>query len=159
MKTRKYAITRWCAVMVSAYALASAAMGQERKLTIEEAIDLALRANHGLKAATYQVAAEEQKRRIARSSYFPSITNESTLLHITDLQRVEVPDGAFGPGIPSSNVFLTQGTKTLETSGTMIAQPITQLIKIHEANKIAVADVGISQASLRKASTDVVFRV
>jgi outer membrane protein TolC len=41
----------------------------------------------------------------------------------------------------------------------MLAQPITQLIKIHEANKIAAADVGISQASLRKASTDVVFRV
>src|SRR5208337_4843755 len=78
MKTRKYAITRWCAVMVSAYALASAAMGQERKLTIEEAIDLALRANHGLKAATYQVAAEEQKRRIARSSYFPSMKKAST---------------------------------------------------------------------------------
>ena len=159
MKTRKYAITRWCAVMVSAYALASAAMGQERKLTIEEAIDLALRANHGLKAATYQVAAEEQKRRIARSSYFPSITNESTLLHITDLQRVEVPAGAFGPDIPSSNVFLTQGTKTLETSGTMIAQPITQLIKIHQANKIAAADVNLSRASLKKASTDVVFSV
>jgi outer membrane protein len=41
----------------------------------------------------------------------------------------------------------------------MIAQPITQLIKIHQQNKIAVADVNLSQASLKKASTDVVFRV
>jgi outer membrane protein TolC len=159
MKNLNRAILRWIAVMACACALVSAAQGQERRLTLEEAIDLALRANHGLKAATYQVAAEEQKRRIARSSYFPSITNESTLLHITDLQRVEVPAGAFGPGIPSSNDFLTQGTRTFETSGTMIAQPITQLIKIHQANKIAAADVNLSQASLKKASTDVVFRV
>lgn len=159
MKKLNRAILRWIAVMAWACAFVSAAQGQERRLSLQEAIDLALRANHGLKAATYQVAAEEQKRRIARSSYFPSITNESTLLHITDLQRVEVPAGAFGSGIPSSNVFLTQGTKTFETSGTMIAQPITQLIKIHQANKIAEADVNLSQASLKKASTDVVFRV
>ena len=159
MKKLNRAILRWIAVMACACALISSVQGQERRLSLQEAIDLALRANHGLRAATYQVAAEEQKRRIARSSYFPSITNESTLLHITDLQRVEVPAGAFGPGIPSSNIFLTQGTKTFETSGTMIAQPITQLIKIHQANKIAAADVNLSQASLQKASTDVVFRV
>jgi len=159
MKKLNCAILRWIAVMACACALITSVQGQERRLSLQEAIDLALRANHGLRAATYQVAAEEQKRRIARSSYFPSITNESTLLHITDLQRVEVPAGAFGPGIPSSNIFLTQGTKTFETSGTMIAQPITQLIKIHQANKIAAADVNLSQASLKKASTDVVFRV
>src|SRR5713226_4442645 len=159
MKHLTNAIVRWTAVVACACAVASGAMAQERRLTIQEAIDLALRANHSLRAASYEVAAEEQNRRIARSSYFPSITNESNLLHITDLQRVEVPAGAFGPGIPSSNVFLSQGTKTFETSGTMIAQPITQLIKIHQANKIAAADVNLSQASLKKASTDVVFRV
>jgi len=159
MKKQNYSIGRWTAVMVCVCAIASGALAQERRLTIQEAIDLALRTNHGLRAAAYEVAAEEQKRRIARSSYFPSITNETNVLHITDLQRVEVPAGAFGSGIPASNVFLTQGTQTFESSGTMIAQPITQLIKIHQANKIAVAEVNLSQASLKKASTDVVFRV
>ena len=41
----------------------------------------------------------------------------------------------------------------------MLAQPLTQLIKIHEANKIAAAEVGISEASLKKTSTDVVYTV
>lgn len=159
MNNLKSAIGRWTAVVACVCMLASGAMAQERRLTIQEAIDLALRANHSLRAASYQVAAEEQKRRIAKSNYFPSITNESNLLHITDLQRIEVPAGAFGSGIPASNDFLTQGTQTFESSGTMIAQPITQLIKIHQANKIAAADVNVSQASLKKASTDVVFRV
>ncbi len=164
VRKRIFGIARWTTAAVCTVALAYTAAGQERKLTLQEAIDLAKRQNHGLKAASFAVAAEQQKRRIAQSNYFPTITNESSLLHITDVERIEVPAGAFGviPGgvaIPASNTFLTQGTKTLETSGTMLAQPITQLIKIHEANKIAVADVGISQASLRKASTDVVFQV
>src|SRR5271168_2182754 len=116
MKTLNNAIGRWIPLMVGVCAMASGAMAQERRLTIQEAIDLALRANHGLRAASYGVAAEEQKRRIARSDYFPSITNESNLLHITDLQRIEVPPGTFGAGIPASNVFLTQGTKTFESS-------------------------------------------
>lgn len=159
MKNLENAIGRWTAVVACACAVASGAMAQERRLTIQEAIDLALRANHSLRAAFYQVSAEEQKRPIARSSYFPSITNESNLLHITDLQRVEVPAGAFGASIPASNIFLTQGTLTFESSGTMIAQPITQLIKIHQANKIAAADVNLSKAAFKNASTDVVFRV
>ena len=159
MKTLKHAVGRWIVVVACVCAVASATMAEERRLTIQEAIDLALRANHSLRAASYQVAAEEQKRRIAKSNYFPSITNDSNLLHITDLQRIEVPAGAFGSSIPTSNVFLIQGTQTFESSGTMIAQPITQLIKIHQANKIAAADVNLSQASLKKASTDVVFHV
>ncbi len=160
---------RWAIVLVSALALASAAVAQEpaaqvRKLTLQEAVDLALRQNHGLKASSFAVAAEQQKKRIAESSYFPILTNESSLLHITDVERIEVPPGAFGaiPGgaaIPASNVALTQGTNNLETSGTMIAQPLTQLIKIHQANKIAAADVKLSQATLKKSSTDVVFQV
>jgi outer membrane protein TolC len=159
MKNPKNAICRWTVVLACACGVASGAMAQERRLTIQEAIDLALHANHSLRAASYQVSAEEQKRRIARSSYFPSITNESNLLHITDLQRIEVPAGAFGASIPASNIFLTQGTQTFESSGTTIAQPITQLIKIHQGNKIAAADVNLSKAAFKKASTDVVFRV
>lgn len=164
MTKRNFAIARWAVVLACSLAVAAAAPGQERKLTLKEAIDLATRQNHTLKVASFALAAEQQKRRIAQSSYFPSITNESNFLHITDLQRIEVPTGAFGvipggPTIPASNVFLTQGNSTFETVGTMIAQPITQLIKIHDANKVAAADVGVSQANLRKATTDVVFKV
>jgi outer membrane protein TolC len=162
MKKRRYAIAQWTTVLACCFAMATAAAGQERKLTLQEAIDLATHQNHALKVASYALAAEQQKRRMAKSSYFPTITNESK--HITDLQRVEVPAGAFGviPGgatIPASDLFLTQGNSTFESSGTMLAQPITQLIKIHAANKAAVADVGISQAALRKTATSVVFKV
>jgi outer membrane protein TolC len=151
-------------ILIGSLLLVSTAGGQQRKLTLQEAIDLALRQNHSVKSAHCAVAAEQQKRRIAQSTYLPTITNDSNLVHISDLQRVEVPAGAFGtiPGgapIPASTLFLTQGTKTFETSGTMLSQPLTQLIKIHQADKIAAADVKTSEASLTRTSSDVVFRV
>jgi outer membrane protein TolC len=159
MRKQHFMFGVWAKAMICALVLASVAVGQERKLTLQEAIDLATRSNHEVKASTYAVAAERENRRQAKSSYYPSITNDSSLLHITDLQRVEVHANSFGPSIPSANLFLTQGTETFETSGTQIAQPITQLIKIHEANKIAVAEVHAAQASLKKTTDDVVFRV
>jgi outer membrane protein TolC len=41
----------------------------------------------------------------------------------------------------------------------MLAQPLTQLIKIHQADKTAAADVKASEASLIRATADVVYRV
>jgi outer membrane protein TolC len=135
-----------------------------RYITLQEAIDLAIRQNRAVKIAHYHVAAEQQKQRGAKSDYFPTVHNDSNALYITGLERIQVPPGAFGaiPGgalIPSSTVFLTQGEKAFQSSGTQLSQPITQLIKIHDANKIAEADVGISKASLRKTSTDVIYAV
>src|ERR1700722_8791839 len=151
-------------ILVSVLAFIHIANGQERKLNMQEAVDLALRQNHAVKIAHYRLEADRQKLRGARSTYYPRVTNESNFLHLSDLQRVEVPAGSLGsiPGgvnLPMSNVFLPQGKETLETSGTEIAQPLTQLIKIHDADKIAAADVRISASSLQATSTEVVFSV
>ena len=151
-------------ISIAALAVASACHGQERKIGLQEAIDLAVRQNHAVKIAHYEVAAQQEKKRNAYSDYFPNITNESNAIHITNLERIEVPPGTFGqvpggPLIPSTTTYLTQGNLDYQTSGTMLAQPITQLIKIHDANKIAEADLKTSEASERKAITEVVFKV
>jgi outer membrane protein len=149
---------------MAALAIASACHAQERKMGLQEATDLAVRQNHAVKMARYEIAAQQEKKRNAYSDYFPSITNESNAIHITNLERIEVPPGAFGavpggPLIPSATTYLTQGNLDYQTSGTMLAQPITQLIKIHDANKIADADLKTSEASERKTITDVVYKV
>jgi outer membrane protein TolC len=149
---------------IVALTIVSACHGQERKIRLQEAIDLAIQQNHAVKMAHYEVAAEKEKKRNAYSDYFPSITNESNAIHITNLERIEVPSGAFGavpggPLIPSATTYLTQGNLDYQTSGTMLAQPITQLIKIHDANKVAEADLRTSEASERKTITDVVYKV
>ena len=134
-----------------------------RHLTLTEAVHLAVSQNRALKIARLKVTENEQKKAGERSAYFPQITNQSNALHISELQNVGIPAGALGAVggalIPAQSVTLPQGQKTLVSSGTMIAQPLTQLIRIHKANRIAAAEVTASRDDLKKAENQVALQV
>jgi outer membrane protein TolC len=134
-----------------------------QRLTLTEAVNLAITHNRSLKIARLKVVENEQKRARQRSGYFPSITNQTNVLHVTDLQNVVIPAGALGTTAgslnPAQNIGLPQGQKTLFSSGTMISQPLTQLIRIHEANRIAAAEVAVSRDDLKKAENLVALQV
>lgn len=131
-----------------------------RQLTLPEAVDLALKQNRSLKLARLHVQDVAQSKVSARSQYFPTVRSESTLWHVTELERLLIPSNAFGAipggaGIPPHNILLDQGRETFETSGTSINQPITQLLRIRGANKAAEADVASSRSDEAKAEVDV----
>ena len=134
-----------------------------QRLTLTEAVHLAITHNRSLKIARLKVVENEQKKAGQRSAYFPSITNQTNALHVTDLQNIVIPAGALGTAAgllnPAQNVGLPQGQKTLFSSGTMISQPLTQLIRIHEANRIAAAEVAVSRDDLKKAENLVALHV
>ncbi len=134
-----------------------------RRLTLTDAVHLAISQNRALKIARLKVTENEHKKAAEHSAYFPAITNQSNALHVTDLQIVEVPVGIFGrvagTPIPSQNLIIPQGQLTFFSSGTMIAQPLTQLIRIHAANRIAAAEVAASRDDLKKAETQVALDV
>ena len=134
-----------------------------RRLTLTEAVHLAISQNLGLKIARLKVTESEQKKAGERSAYFPSITNQSNALHVTDLQNIGIPAGTLGTVAgslaPAQNVVLPQGQKTLFSSGTMISQPLTQLIRIHQANRIAAADVAVSKDDLKNSENQIALQV
>jgi outer membrane protein TolC len=134
-----------------------------RRLTLEEAVHLAVSQNRALKIARLKVDENQQKKAGDHSAYFPSITNQSNALHITELQNVIIPGGALGSVggrfIPPGDVNLQQGKLTFISSGTMIAQPLTQLIRIRQQNRIAAADVAISRDDVKKAENEVAVQV
>ena len=136
---------------------------ETRRLTLAEAVHLALTQNHTLKIARLKIIENEQKKAGQRSAYFPTIKNESNILHVTELQGIAIPAGAFGSAggalVPGRTVNLPQGQRTLFSSGTQLSQPLTQLIRIREANRIAAADVAISRDDLKKAETEVALQV
>src|SRR6185437_13816969 len=68
-----------------------------RRLTLAEAVQLAMSQNRALKIARLKVTETEQKKAGARASYFPEIKNESNFLHTTAVENIEIPRGAFGP--------------------------------------------------------------
>ena len=82
--------------------------GETRRLTLAEAVRLAVEQNRTLKIARLKVKENEYKKDAARSAYFPTITNESDALHISELQTITTPQGAYG--------VASGGRKTLKFS-------------------------------------------
>ena len=152
----------WCLVALCIPDDASAA--DPVKLTLSEAIRMALAQNHALKIARFKVTENEQKKVAAKADYFPAIKNESRVAHVTSLENIGIPAGAFGvfPNaalVPNREILIGQGSQTLVTSGTGASQPLTPLIRIHEANRIAASEVAVSRDDLKKAENEVAVKV
>jgi outer membrane protein TolC len=141
----------------------SSLANEARHLTLTEAVQLALQQNRTLKIARSKVQENEHRKEAARSDYLPTITNQSNILHITELQNLSIQAGAFGAvagvPIPNSNTLLPQGKTTLFSSGTMIAQPLTQLLRIRQENRVAAAEAATSRDDLKNAENEVALQV
>lgn len=144
--------------------LAQVPSGTPVKLTLSQAIDLALKQNRTLQLARLAVSDSEHKKEIARSAYFAHIKNESSILHVTELAGVEIPAGAFGVpastgAIPGKSLFIGQGSATAYTSGTGLAQPLTQMFKIRESNRAATADINTAKIQVDRAEDEIALKV
>jgi outer membrane protein TolC len=133
-------------------------------LTLSQAIDLALKQNRDVKLAQLAVVDSQHKKEIARSDYFPHITNDSKVTHLTAFAGVDIPAGAFGNHpdtglIPGQSLFLDQGATTSYTSGTGLVQPFTQMFKIHASNRAATADLNTARVQVNETQDDVALKV
>ena len=65
-------------------------------LTLREAVDLALARNHAVRLAQLSVEEKDRAKDVAKSGYFPQVRNDTTFVHLTDTQLVEIPAGGLG---------------------------------------------------------------
>jgi len=137
--------------------------GEIRRLTLAEAVPRWPSNNRTLKIARLKVKENEYKKDGARSDYFPTITNQSNILHVTELQNFTISQGTFGSvsgtPVPTRNTLVPQGKNTFYSSGTMIAQPLTQLLRIHQENRAALAEIAGSRDELKNAENEVALDV
>jgi outer membrane protein TolC len=136
---------------------------EPRHITLREAVELALKHNHNVRLAGFSVDEKQHAKEAEKSSYFPSIHNDSNFARVTDTQLIEIQAGSLGTvsgaPIPAENSILNQGGRNLTTSGTQITQPLTSLLKIRRANDIAQAEVNVSRAKAQLTSNDVALAV
>ncbi len=142
--------------------------GQEaatpRHITLREAVQLALKHNHYVRIAQFQVEAKQHAKDVAKSAYFPSIKNESRLFEVTDTQFIEIPAGSLGTvggtPLPERSDILNQGGKTFITSGTTLAEPLTQLFtRVKPSNDMARADLSATRANSQETENEVALKV
>jgi outer membrane protein TolC len=145
-------------------ARAQVATSAERHITLEEAVQLALKHNHVVRIAGYQVDEKLHAKEVARSGYFPTITNESRILQLTDTQFIQIAAGSLGTvagtPIPVQSETLNQGSRTVATSGTGLVQPLTPLFtRVRPANDAARADLDASRADAKETENEVALKV
>ena len=134
-----------------------------RQITLQEAVQLALKHNHDIRIAGYTVEEKKRAKQAAKSSYFPSIRNDSSFMHATDTELIQIRRGslgiAAGTPIPPVDAIISQGGKNFTTSGTQITQPLTSLLKIRQANDLAQAELKASRAKAQLTGNDVALAV
>jgi len=133
-------------------------------LSLEEAIDLALKQNHSIHLRSLSVDEMRSKKDEARSNYLPQIKTSGSVLHVTELAGIQIPAGAFGSfpsagPIPAQSLFIDQGSATGYTGGVGLEQPLTQLFRIHQANIAAKQDVLVAQTELDQTEDAVALQV
>jgi outer membrane protein TolC len=157
-------------LLVAMAFLACAAAAQEtsnsvppRHITLQQAVQLALNHNHDIRIAGYTVEEKRQAKEVAKSSYFPSIRNDSGFMHVTDSELIQIKSGSLGVAggtpIPSANAIINQGGKNFTTSGTQITQPLTTLLKIRRENDLAQAELIASREKAQLTGNDVALAV
>jgi len=134
-----------------------------RHITLQQAVQLALQHNHNVHIAEYTVEEKEHAKEVARSAYFPTIRNDSTFVHLTDTQLVQINAGSLGTvagsPVPAANSILNQGGRDLMTSGTQLTQPLTTLLKIRPLNDMAQAELKASRQKAQQTGNDVALKV
>jgi outer membrane protein TolC len=134
-----------------------------RIISLHEAVEMALKHNRVVRIATLHVDEEKHAKEVARSAYLPVLRNDSTFIHVTDTQIIEIPTGGLGTvggtAVPPQSLIINQGGKTFETSGTGLTQPLTKLFKIKAGNDVARADLDASRGKARSVENDVALKV
>jgi outer membrane protein TolC len=132
-----------------------------RKLTLDEARQIALNGNKALILARLNVAEKKYGIDAARKDYFPKLLGSVTYFRFNDdLGSVVSTKRSIGPlpaGRPLASVAVLNQDSALSTI--FVAQPITKLIAVNAAVQLARADEGAARAQLDKGARDVLSGV
>ncbi len=143
---------------------AGQASAEPLKLSLPEAVDLALKQNTALKISRAKVQENNERTVSTRANYFPHLSNETSYGSLSNSQVIKIPAGSLGtvPGLgpfPAQDTPIKQGSGSVLVTTTKLTQPLTQLFKINEANEIAKADRKIAQSDERKTEQEIIFGV
>jgi outer membrane protein TolC len=133
-----------------------------RRLTLDEARQIALTNNPALTLARLNVMVKRYGVTAARKDYFPKLMGSVTYLHFNDpLGSINVGArgrlGVVPPGTPIASAAVANQDSTLATI--FLAQPITKLIAVNAEVQLARSDERAAVAQLDKGSRDVVSGV
>jgi outer membrane protein TolC len=137
-----------------------AAQQTTMRLTVDDAVALAMKQGYVTRLASARLASAEAHERGATTSLLPQLSVTGNHLRSSGRTTIVVPRGALGnessgTPLPAADRRFDQGAAALTTTQIAITQPVTQLWRIHQAQQLAVAQRTGAEAERARAEADV----
>jgi outer membrane protein TolC len=134
-----------------------------QKLTLDEIKQRVLNNNKLLELAALNVESKGYAARAVAANYFPQIVGQSVFVHFNDDlgsvlatqgRTVAGPRGRVLAAFPPSAINVAVVNQETALNTLMVAQPVTDLLKVRQGVKVAQADQGIARAQMEKATRE-----
>jgi multidrug efflux pump subunit AcrB/outer membrane protein TolC len=134
--------------------------GTPEPLTLQQCMELAVARSSVTRIARARVEENRQKVNVTRTDYLPQVTGDWNWSRTTTEGLITIPAGTLGvvPGVgpfPNQNIDFSQGSKNLSIANLTVAQPLTQLLKVRQADVASRMDLESAQAELGKAESEI----
>ena len=150
------------AAVLALFLFASAAHAETVNMTIEQALSAAMDNSRVIKIAQARIDEAEGKVTGAKADYFPQVKISGSYSDTLQDNLAVIPAGDLGSvagfSLPSSDYDIKTSGGTAMAYG-IIAQPLTQLLRIKENVGAAKADRKISEADMKKAQDEIAYAV
>jgi outer membrane protein TolC/preprotein translocase subunit SecF len=130
------------------------------RLTVDDAVALALRQGYATRLATARVASAEAHEHGATADLLPQLSVSGNHLRSSGRTTIVVPRGALGDEssgapLPAADRRFDQGAAAVTYTQLSLTQPVTQLWRIRQAQNLASAQTMSAVAERARAESDV----
>jgi len=153
------------AVLVLALSFgASPLSAQTVRLTIDDAVALAMKQGYSATIANARLASADAHERGAASDLLPQLSVTGNHIRSTGRTTIVIPQGALGnetsgSPLPANDRRFDQGAAALTYAQVSITQPVTQLWRIRQAQGLASAQTKSAVAERSRTDADVRFAI
>jgi outer membrane protein TolC len=135
-----------------------------RVLTLDDAIDLALRRSTATRVAAARRDGAAAHRRGAVADYLPRLALSGNRIQGNSRTTIVIPQGMLGHDgtgapVPGDDRRFQQGATMLTLGQLTLTQPVTQLYRIRQENALAVAQERGAEAAQAQAARDIALGV
>ena len=130
------------------------------RLTIDDAVALAMKQGYATRLATARLESAQAHERGATADFLPQLSATGNHLRSSGRTTIVVPAGALGnessgAALPAKDRRFDQGAAALTYTQLSLTQPVTQLWRIREARQLASAQTMSASAARARTEADV----
>jgi outer membrane protein TolC len=130
------------------------------RLTIDDAVSLAMKQSYATRVATARLASAEAHERGATTDLLPQLSATGNHLRSSGRTTIVVPQGALGnessgSPLPAADKRFDQGAAALTYGQVSLTQPVTQFWRIRQAQQLASAQTMSAVAERARTEADI----